>query len=326
VESSPPAISFALQYGVPLKFLVDKFSHVRFEPAGWTPNQQIPYAKSILDYIFRWMGARFLGPDYAVTEAGETPRLRPTEPHPQQKLPFGPAADDAPCALGDSPDFFTPSEPYGWRRRTDTNQRTRLPTTDAAVTIPYGGSIENPEEDHDVNTCTYLGKSGDRPPWPGAPGRGQGNSALAISCGTTGAPSGRGQGSLSFVFRAWLGRRVGGVSVRGFCGDGGPASAASLGPPLGTAVEAAGNLHVGSVSRIWRSGLGGQAPQHARGSAHYFRRNGRVWHGRGGDAGERGSACQCAHWRCGAGPAEAREQHQPRRRDGGASVTPSSSG
>jgi ribonucleoside-diphosphate reductase alpha chain len=90
------AISFALQYGVPLKFLVDKFSHVRFEPSGWTGNQQIPYAKSILDYIFRWMGAKFLGPEYTVTEAGETPKLRPTEPEPQQSLPFGPVVDDAP--------------------------------------------------------------------------------------------------------------------------------------------------------------------------------------------------------------------------------------
>ncbi len=63
------AISFALQYGVPLKFLVDKFSHVRFEPSGWTGNQQVPYAKSILDYIFRWLGAKFLGPEYAQTRS-----------------------------------------------------------------------------------------------------------------------------------------------------------------------------------------------------------------------------------------------------------------
>ncbi len=90
------AISFALQYGVPLKFLVDKFSHVRFEPGGWTGNKQIPYAKSLLDYIFRWLGARFLGPEYAVSEAGETPKLRPTEPDPQQNLPFAPVSDDAP--------------------------------------------------------------------------------------------------------------------------------------------------------------------------------------------------------------------------------------
>jgi len=90
------AISFSLQYGVPLKFLVDKFSHVRFEPSGWTNNPQIPYAKSILDYIFRWMGVKFLGPEYAQTEAGDAPKLRPTEPSPQQSLNFGPVADDAP--------------------------------------------------------------------------------------------------------------------------------------------------------------------------------------------------------------------------------------
>ena len=90
------AISFTLQYGVPLKFLVDKFSHVRFEPSGWTGNQHVPYAKSILDYIFRWMGAKFIGPEYGQTEAGETTKLRPTEPQPQQSLPFGPVIEDAP--------------------------------------------------------------------------------------------------------------------------------------------------------------------------------------------------------------------------------------
>ena len=90
------AISFALQHGVPLKFLVDKFSHVRFEPSGWTGNQQVPYAKSIVDYIFRWIGARFLGPEYAVTEAGDIPKLRPIEPGPQQKLPFAPVTTGAP--------------------------------------------------------------------------------------------------------------------------------------------------------------------------------------------------------------------------------------
>jgi len=99
MDAFATAISFNLQYGVPLKFLVDKFAHVRFEPSGWTGNQQIPYAKSIMDYIFRWLGARFLGPEYAVTEAGETSTLRPTEPSPQQELPFAPMTADAPlCA------------------------------------------------------------------------------------------------------------------------------------------------------------------------------------------------------------------------------------
>jgi ribonucleoside-diphosphate reductase alpha chain len=57
------AISYALQYGVPLQDLVDKFSHVRFEPAGMTKNPEIRFAKSIVDYIFRWMAVKFLSPE-----------------------------------------------------------------------------------------------------------------------------------------------------------------------------------------------------------------------------------------------------------------------
>ena len=96
MDSFATSISYALQYGVPLKFFVDKFSHVRFEPSGWTGNPQVPYAKSIMDYIFRWLGAKFLGPEYAVSEAGDAPVLRPTEPEPQQSLAFTPAVSDAP--------------------------------------------------------------------------------------------------------------------------------------------------------------------------------------------------------------------------------------
>jgi ribonucleoside-diphosphate reductase alpha chain len=99
MDAFATAVSFNLQYGVPLKFLVDKFTHVRFEPTGWTGNPQIPYAKSITDYIFRWLGGKFLGPEYLVSEAGETPNLRPTEPDPQQQLQFSPVVADAPlCA------------------------------------------------------------------------------------------------------------------------------------------------------------------------------------------------------------------------------------
>ena len=54
------AISYALQYGVPLQDLVDKFSHVRFEPSGMTKNADIRFAKSIVDYIFRWLAVKFL--------------------------------------------------------------------------------------------------------------------------------------------------------------------------------------------------------------------------------------------------------------------------
>jgi ribonucleoside-diphosphate reductase alpha chain len=60
MDSFATAISMALQYGVPLKALVDKFSHVRFEPSGITSNAEIPFAKSIMDYIFRWLAGKFL--------------------------------------------------------------------------------------------------------------------------------------------------------------------------------------------------------------------------------------------------------------------------
>ena len=64
--------SIALQYGVPLKALVDKFSHTRFEPAGFTNNREIPIAKSITDYVFRYLGNRFLRDEAAVPDEQET--------------------------------------------------------------------------------------------------------------------------------------------------------------------------------------------------------------------------------------------------------------
>ncbi len=88
MDSFATAVSLALQYGVPLQVLVDKFQHVRFEPSGWTGSADIPYAKSIMDYIFRWLGGKFISVEYKQTEAGETPKLRPTEPEPQRTLPF----------------------------------------------------------------------------------------------------------------------------------------------------------------------------------------------------------------------------------------------
>ena len=63
MDSFATTVSVALQYGVPLKDLVNKFAHVRFEPSGFTGNQEIPIAKSIIDYIFRWLGSRFLSPE-----------------------------------------------------------------------------------------------------------------------------------------------------------------------------------------------------------------------------------------------------------------------
>ena len=60
MDSFATAVSLALQHGVPLRVLCEKFAHTRFEPSGWTGNEQIGYAKSIMDYIFRWIQIRFL--------------------------------------------------------------------------------------------------------------------------------------------------------------------------------------------------------------------------------------------------------------------------
>jgi ribonucleoside-diphosphate reductase alpha chain len=77
------SVSIALQYGVPLRALVDKFVNARFEPSGYTGNKQIPYAKSIIDYIGRWLGGKFISSDYVVQtlESPET-SLQPSAPQP----------------------------------------------------------------------------------------------------------------------------------------------------------------------------------------------------------------------------------------------------
>jgi ribonucleoside-diphosphate reductase alpha chain len=95
------AISYALQYGVPLQDLVDKFSHVRFEPSGMTKNPDVRFAKSIVDYIFRWMAAKFLSND-AQYRAGVNNREETSTP---EQLPLDPAAaaGAAPTAVLTSP-------------------------------------------------------------------------------------------------------------------------------------------------------------------------------------------------------------------------------
>ena len=96
MDTVATSISMALQYGVPLKVLVDKFSHSRFEPAGFTNNPQIPIAKSIVDYIFRWLGQKFL-------TAEEQPQPEKAAPvtsmqmEDMEKQVFQTQADAPPC-------------------------------------------------------------------------------------------------------------------------------------------------------------------------------------------------------------------------------------
>jgi ribonucleoside-diphosphate reductase alpha chain len=74
MDSFATAISISLQHGVPLRVLCEKFAHTRFEPSGWTGNPEIGYAKSIMDYIFRWIQMRFLSGTQLDLFAGLTPQ------------------------------------------------------------------------------------------------------------------------------------------------------------------------------------------------------------------------------------------------------------
>jgi ribonucleoside-diphosphate reductase alpha chain len=78
MDAFATSVSIALQHGVPLKVLCEKFAHTRFEPSGWTGNEQIGYAKSLMDYIFRWLHLRFLsGTQLSLfaSFASQTPQL-----------------------------------------------------------------------------------------------------------------------------------------------------------------------------------------------------------------------------------------------------------
>jgi ribonucleoside-diphosphate reductase alpha chain len=92
------AISYALQYGVPLQDLVDKFSHVRFEPSGMTKNPDVRFAKSIVDYIFRWMATKFLSQD-AQYRAGVNNREDYVSSPEQLPLDVAAAAGASPTAV-----------------------------------------------------------------------------------------------------------------------------------------------------------------------------------------------------------------------------------
>ena len=102
------AVSYALQYGVPLQVLVDKFSHVRFEPAGLTKNPDVRVAKSIVDYVFRWMATKFLSTE-AQFHAGVNGRDEPDAADEGQQLTL---ADSAPAGGGPAADGAELPTPY----------------------------------------------------------------------------------------------------------------------------------------------------------------------------------------------------------------------
>ena len=120
------AISYALQYGVPLQDLVDKFSHVRFEPSGMTKNPDVRFAKSIVDYIFRWMATKFLSPDAQYPRRRQQPRR---------------GRDDAGAAAAGR----------GRSRRRVADGRDRLPKATSSF-----AAIQNQEDAPPCSTCGSI--------------------------------------------------------------------------------------------------------------------------------------------------------------------------
>jgi ribonucleoside-diphosphate reductase alpha chain len=103
------AISYALQYGVPLQVLVDKFSHARFEPSGMTRNPDIRFAKSIVDYIFRWLATKFLSNDAQYHAGVNNREERHDEPRaaaPAAEAPVAQAFKPAPAPKSAAPSTY----------------------------------------------------------------------------------------------------------------------------------------------------------------------------------------------------------------------------
>jgi ribonucleoside-diphosphate reductase alpha chain len=98
------SVSIALQYGVPMRALVDKFVNSRFEPAGYTGNPEIRYAKSIVDYIGRWLGSKFISRDYTDVPEADEAAAQAAAPAPTLVLSADPAALTRPrAAIDDAP-------------------------------------------------------------------------------------------------------------------------------------------------------------------------------------------------------------------------------
>lgn len=113
VDAVGALTSVALQSGVPIETLVRKFSHSRFEPSGWTRNLELGHASSILDYVFRWMGRRYLPDDERDVTAAQAPLpLQEGEPSPPEASSAGSVA---------VPDFLSsyPSANGSARERSD---------------------------------------------------------------------------------------------------------------------------------------------------------------------------------------------------------------
>jgi ribonucleoside-diphosphate reductase alpha chain len=152
MDSLGTAISVALQYGVPIESLVNKFAHQRFEPMGMTQNRDIPFAKSLVDYIFRWMGMEFI-PGYReanTPQRSQTPSTNAT-PNPAPAASRDSVKEDKEWSESDSARASTAIEPrdrsgLGGRMEDDGSRErigaSRAGTPLAPPSTPGGVSVD----------------------------------------------------------------------------------------------------------------------------------------------------------------------------------------
>ena len=146
MDSFATAISLALQYGVPLEDLVQKFSHVRFEPSGFTNNKQIPIAKSITDYIARYLSLKYLGKEQDDPAAEPEDMANPTAVVAAEAKTHGPAADQVQASLfvetkADEPLVGTTVEAFMAEGGTSNHAPAAFQNQEDAPACPNCGSI-----------------------------------------------------------------------------------------------------------------------------------------------------------------------------------------
>jgi ribonucleoside-diphosphate reductase alpha chain len=168
MDSLGTAVSVALQYGVPIESLVNKFTHQRFEPAGMTANRDIPFAKSLVDYIFRWMGMEFI-PGYREATAPRRAAdgaTRESDLH-QTVVAGGSVraeSEDAPVRHGGVPRPINGvKEDQPWRNEDQSGDRAES----AAMRPDDPGTRRAPEEQHNGQSKEHPSHAARQAPAPG---------------------------------------------------------------------------------------------------------------------------------------------------------------
>ncbi len=164
MDSLGTSTSVALQYGVPLESLVRKFTHQRFEPAGMTTNREIPFAKSLVDYIFRWLGMEFI-PGFREANAPQRPESKP-ETKTQSKPGQEAAAKDAkPASVVET--RATENGVSSWNQPADADGRATTPAprdTSVPSDAPHAAVVTVEQTYSSATLSMALESAGDAPP------------------------------------------------------------------------------------------------------------------------------------------------------------------